>query len=444
MYWVLLFLTVRRAGRVMDALVAGSPEERFGAVALLVSLPILVALGGSPPGRKTTPEPGTPPGPESEPWWGTIRSALRRNRPAAWGLRILMGLLVIAITCPIIAPHDPDLQPPDLPESRYRPPFTMLRFLTMPDGSTVATTEVLRDQDEIRYFRQGEWHRVEIPAEGIAERVQFHLLGTDGFGRDLFSRILYGTRISLAISLLAVTLAVGLGLLIGSIAGYAGGFADSLLMRLVDVGLSIPRLFLILAVVGLFHPSVLLLILLLGTTGWMDTARLVRAQILSLKTREFIQAARAIGQGVPTILFRHLLPNSIAPVLVEAALSTGNIILLEAALSYLGLGVQPPTASWGNLVSSGRDVLLDGWWISTFPGLAIVLTVVSLNLLGDGLREAFDPRFAGGGVQPPEGEDRPDSGDSETKRTSAWTVMLPGSMRISRRRISRILGRSAS
>ncbi|MEE8112311.1 MAG: ABC transporter permease, partial [Acidobacteriota bacterium] len=247
----------------------------------------------------------------------------------------------------------------------------------------------------------------------------------------------------LAISLLAVTLAVGLGLLIGSIAGYAGGFADSLLMRLVDVGLSIPRLFLILAVVGLFHPSVLLLILLLGTTGWMDTARLVRAQILSLKTREFIQAARAIGQGVPTILFRHLLPNSIAPVLVEAALSTGNIILLEAALSYLGLGVQPPTASWGNLVSSGRDVLLDGWWISTFPGLAIVLTVVSLNLLGDGLREAFDPQSASG-VQPPEGEDRPDSGDSETKRTSAWTVMLPGSMRISRRRISRILGRSAS
>ncbi len=224
---------------------------------------------------------------------------------------------------------------------------------------------------------------------------QFHLLGTDSYGRDLLSRIIYGSRVSLTLGLLAVLLSVGMGSFIGLCAGYFGKFIDTLSMRTVDVLLAFPSLFLILITIAIFEhipvPRILLVVLVLALTTWMGVARLVRGEVLSLKEREFVIAGKAMGLGHMRILMRHILPNTLTPIIVNATLRIGGIILVEAALSYLNLGVQQPTASWGNIIFEGKDYLSTAWWISTFPGLAIVLTVVCFNLVGDGLRDAFDP-----------------------------------------------------
>jgi peptide/nickel transport system permease protein len=275
---------------------------------------------------------------------GSARTGGLAGRPAAVvGLYVIVVLGLVALLTPLLAPFDPNAQG-DLLTQRFLSPSSL------------------------------------------------HPLGTDNLARDVLSRLLYGARISLTVGFLAVGISVTLGTILGAVAGYAGGVVDGVLMRLVDMVLAFPRLVLLIVVVAVLEPSLLVIVVVLGLTLWPSTARLVRGEVLSLRERGFVLAATALGYSRRRILFRHLLPNALGPVIVAATLGVGDTIVLEAGLSFLGLGVQAPTASWGSMVDAGRVDLLGAWWISTFPGLAIVLTVVALNLLGDGLRDALDPR----------------------------------------------------
>ncbi len=266
----------------------------------------------------------------------------KRNRLAMTGLALVAGLFAVSLLAPWIAPYDPN--------------FIDLKAVLMPpDGH--------------------------------------HLLGTDPLGRDVLSRIIFGSQVSLKVGFVSVGLATLIGLLIGAVAGYYGGWVDQLLMRLVDLMLCFPAFFLILAVIALLEPSIWNIMAVIGLTSWMGVARLVRAEFLSLKEREFVVAARALGASDARLIWRHLLPNALAPVMVSATLGVAGAILTESALSFLGLGVQPPTPSWGNILTAGKDNIEIAWWLSFFPGLAILVTVMSYNLLGEGIREAIDPRL---------------------------------------------------
>jgi peptide/nickel transport system permease protein len=216
---------------------------------------------------------------------------------------------------------------------------------------------------------------------------QKYLLGTDTLGRDILSRMFYGARISLSIGLIAVGISIIIGLILGALAGFYGGFIDTLIMRFVDIMLCFPTFFLILAVVAILEPSIFNIMAIIGLTSWMGTARLVRAEILSLKEREFIQAEVAIGASDFRIITRHLIPNAIGPVLVSAILGIAGAILLESGLSFLGLGVQPPIPSWGNILIEAKSTLGVAWWITLFPGLAILITILGFNLIAEGLKE---------------------------------------------------------
>jgi len=220
-----------------------------------------------------------------------------------------------------------------------------------------------------------------------------HPLGTDFYSRDMLARVLFGARISLTIALLSVFVSITIGTAVGLTAGYLGGAVETVVMRFVDAALAIPRVFLLLVVLALWRNiGVPGLILILGLTSWFVTARIVRAEVLSLKRREFVVATHALGYGSGRITWRHLLPNVAAPIIVAATLGVGQIVLLEAGLSYLGIGVQPPTPSWGTMIADGQPQLASAWWISTFPGLAIMLTVIGFSLIGDSLRDTLDPR----------------------------------------------------
>lgn len=271
-----------------------------------------------------------------------IWRALWRNKLAVAGAIIILILIFVALSSPFLSPYSPK-------ESNYS------KILKAPDKE--------------------------------------NLLGTDELGRDVLTRIIYGSRISLLVGLVAMIIAIIIGSIIGALAGYYGGKLDIILMRIVEIFLAIPVIFLILTIIAILGPSLWNVMVVIGLTSWPGVARLVKAEFLTLKERDFVQAARAIGASDLKIIFRHILPNSVSPILVSATFRVAGGILTESALSFLGLGVQPPTPSWGNMLSTGRFYIDIAWWLTLFPGLAILITVLAYNLLGEGLRDAFDPRL---------------------------------------------------
>jgi peptide/nickel transport system permease protein len=272
-----------------------------------------------------------------------LAARLRENRLAMAGLVLVALLAAAALAAPWVAPHDP----------------TAIDARTILAGPSAA-----------------------------------HLLGTDDLGRDVLSRMIYGARISLAVGFVSVGIAVLIGTSLGACAGYFGGLVDAVVMRFVDIMLCFPSTFLILAVIAFIGPSIWNVMFVIGVTGWMGVCRLVRAEFLSLRERDFVVAARALGAGDARLIFRHILPNALAPVLVAAVLGVAGAILTESGLSFLGLGVQPPTPSWGNILTAGKDNIDVAWWLSFFPGLAITVTMLGYNMLGEGLRDALDPRLS--------------------------------------------------
>jgi peptide/nickel transport system permease protein len=272
-----------------------------------------------------------------------LRSILRK-RSSRIALVVLATIVLVGALAPMIAPYDPAAQP------------DIVRFKSM--------------------------------SPSLA-----HPFGTDPYSRDVLSRVIYGTRLSLTIGLLATLVSLTLGVFYGAVSGYAGGLVDGIMMRFLDALLAIPRLLLLLGILVAWPQlSVAALILFLGLTGWFGLSRIVRGQVLALKHAEFVTAAHALGAGQWRILVRHLLPNLISPIVVAATLGVAHVIVLEAGLSYLGIGVPPPLASWGNIIYDGADQVATLWWMSLFPGLFMVLTVMTLNVLGEALRDAYDRR----------------------------------------------------
>ena len=267
---------------------------------------------------------------------------------AVFGLAVILGMGAAALLAPQIAPWDPTRQ---MLVKRLRPPMW-----------------------EARGLRQ-------------------HPLGTDHLGRDILSRILYGGRISLGVGLSAVTLSCLIGVTLGLLAGFHGGRTDALIMRVVDVFLAIPYILLAMGVVFALGASLVNVILVMAVTRWVQFARVVRADVLSIREREFVSGARARGNRSLRLLLRHVLPNALTPIIVMATLELAFMIIYESALSFLGLGVQPPTPTWGWMLADGRNYIATAWWLATFPGLAIMLTVLAVNLLGDWLRDTLDPRL---------------------------------------------------
>lgn len=310
------------------------------------------------------------------------------------GAALCLAILFVALAAPWLAPLPPDQRL----DSTYRPPGTRVEVVRVAGGNRIyGADRVRRTEGGLEVDHRG---RTDIlPADQVAnltgtgvDQSHLYLLGSDRFGRDILSRLLYGSRISLAIGLASTLLALVLGVLVGSFAATGGPLLDTLLMRLVDGLLTIPALLLALVLASMFRPSPFLLVLILGGTAWMSVARLTRAEILSLSRRDFVLAARATGVPRWRILTRHLLPNALAPVLIQGSLMIGALILAEATLAYLGVGIRDDSPSWGNMIEQGQSVLSTAWWVSTFPGLAITVTVIAFNLLGDSIRDWMDPR----------------------------------------------------
>jgi peptide/nickel transport system permease protein len=280
--------------------------------------------------------------------WVMTLKRLARRRTALFGLGVVVTVLLAAAFAPWLTPFDP--------------------------------------------LEQDINHRLKEPGWQTAEG-RVHALGTDHLGRDILARVIFGSRIALVVGLSAVLISGVLGMAIGLVSGYFGGKVDDFFMRLADIQLAFPFILLAIAVIGVLGPSLRNIIIVIGVSSWVVYARVVRGEVLSIREREFVQAAIALGSRDARVVVRHVLPNAFTPWLVVATLDMARVIVIESALSFLGLGVQPPTPTWGGMLADGRVYLSTAWWLATFPGLAILVTVLGINLLGDGLRDTLDPRL---------------------------------------------------
>jgi peptide/nickel transport system permease protein len=288
-----------------------------------------------------------PAAPEERQWLATLKR-LARRRTALFGLGVVAVVILAAVAAPFVTVFDPI------------------------------------EQDINQRLKEPGWRN----AAG-----QVHVLGTDHLGRDILARIVYGSRVALVVGLSAVLISGVLGMMIGLVSGYFGGKVDDFFMRLADIQLAFPFILLAIAVIGVLGPSLRNIIIVIGVSSWVVYARVVRGEVLSIREREFVQAAIALGSRDGRVVIRHVLPNAFTPWLVVATLDMARVIVIESALSFLGLGVQPPTPTWGGMLADGRVYLSTAWWLATFPGLAILVTVLGINLLGDGLRDTLDPRL---------------------------------------------------
>ncbi len=301
----------------------------------------------APPNGVSTVVLPMPSAPEERQWVTTLKR-LARRRTALFGLAVVAVVILSAVGAPLVTVFDPI------------------------------------EQDINQRLKEPGWRN----AAG-----QAHVLGTDHLGRDILARIIYGSRVALVVGLSAVLISGVLGMAIGLVSGYFGGKVDDFFMRLADIQLAFPFILLAIAVIGVLGPSLRNIIVVIGVSSWVVYARVVRGEVLSIREREFVQAAIALGSRDGRVVLRHVLPNAFTPWLVVATLDMARVIVIESALSFLGLGVQPPTPTWGGMLADGRVYLSTAWWLATFPGLAILVTVLGINLLGDGLRDTLDPRL---------------------------------------------------
>ena len=328
-------------------------------------------------------------------FWRIVWKRFRRDKFAMAGMAVVAGMFVVSYFAPLIANNKPIIMRWN--DKLYYPAVAELVpfrwFLHYPEFYAL-------DFDHIKHDRSAALVMPIVPYSPIATSLDEafeppggqHWMGTDNLGRDVFARMLHGAGISLKVGLVAVAIALFIGVAVGALAGFYGGIIDVVLSRVIEVVICFPFLFLILAVIAFLPPSIYNIMIVIGLTRWTSIARYTRGEFIRIKEQEFTEAARALGASDKKIIFRHILPNSLAPVLVTATFGVANAILIEAALSFLGLGVQPPTPSWGEILSVGRQFIEMAWWLATFPGLAIFVTVTAYNVLGEGLRDATDPK----------------------------------------------------
>lgn len=317
-------------------------------------------------------------------YWSSVWREFSRNRLAVAGLAVVLALIVIAVCAPLLANSKPYLY---IHEGKiYFPVFFSYEKLAGRD---------LRDDSHkgfavfppVRYsYSEYDLDSIVVPPG------RRHIFGTDEQGRDLLARMIHGSRVSIFIGFIAVAIYVAIGILIGSIAGYYGGWIDMLISRIIEIIMCFPAFFLILTILALVGPSLVSVMVVIGLTGWTGIARIVRGEFMKLREADFVVAARAVGAGDAWIIIRHVLPNSLAPVLVSATFGIASTILIESSLSFLGFGVQPPTPSWGDILSQSRDFMDFAWWLTLIPGFAIFITITAYNLVGEGLQDAIDPK----------------------------------------------------